>query len=243
MFGNNDLYLYYKIENNMENFNYDDFMMRYYHNHKYCPKCGENGGFIVTLAYCMLDINNKENYKDLNRSTCISCGDVHVVHDRIDEETKNNKLNKKLEMEKIKNLLNRDFIASDYEMKKMKRFSVVFPENLELFSWMVRSCEKPKYFDGKWLPMMITLYDPVGPSSSEGLYQQLITNNKGGKIRKKNKPFIIKLFQKDPTDLVVEEWEVEVKKYSIDFGNLDYSSIEPQEVTLIIEPKNCVLKK
>lgn len=74
----------------MENFDYDGFMVEYHNKHKYCPKCGKNEGFITTLVCYVLDINNKENYKDLNRSTCMSCGDVHTIHDRLDEEIKNN---------------------------------------------------------------------------------------------------------------------------------------------------------
>jgi len=58
------------------------YKLRYYADHKYCPKCGYEH-YISTLVAYTLDPNNFESYKDENRSTCGRCGDVHKVHDRV----------------------------------------------------------------------------------------------------------------------------------------------------------------
>jgi hypothetical protein len=44
--------------------------------------------FIQTLAGYIVDLSKPEEYKDLNKSTCNDCGDVHTVHDRISLEEK-----------------------------------------------------------------------------------------------------------------------------------------------------------
>jgi ribosomal protein S27AE len=59
---------------------YDDFMNKYKENHKYCPKCGHDSHRTTLLGF---NLNRKEEYKDLNRSTCMKCGDIHRVHDRV----------------------------------------------------------------------------------------------------------------------------------------------------------------
>lgn len=63
---------------------YDDFMIDYYNNHKYCPKCGSEE-HSSTLAGFILNMDNKEAYKDLNRCTCGNCQDRHTTHDRVSQ--------------------------------------------------------------------------------------------------------------------------------------------------------------
>ena len=53
----------------------------YYKNHAYCPKCGGSGG-TRTLLGCIVDLSNPSAFHDRNKVYC-SCGDVHLVHDRI----------------------------------------------------------------------------------------------------------------------------------------------------------------
>ena len=60
---------------------YDIFMGKYEEDHQCCPKCGSEL-YITALAGYILDMNNKETYKDNNRCTCTDCGDIHIRHDR-----------------------------------------------------------------------------------------------------------------------------------------------------------------
>lgn len=63
----------------------EKFLEEYRQKHKLCPKCGGTG-HSVTLAGYILDIDRKEDYKDLNNCFCGACGNSHTVHDRISEE-------------------------------------------------------------------------------------------------------------------------------------------------------------
>jgi hypothetical protein len=64
---------------------YDIFMDKYYELHKYCPACGSEGHMSTLVGY-ILNMDHKEDYKDLNRCTCTSCGDTHTAHDRVKDK-------------------------------------------------------------------------------------------------------------------------------------------------------------
>jgi len=64
---------------------YDLFMKDYYLKHAVCPKCGSQF-CISTLVGYVLDMSNKEAYKDLNKCECSVCKDKHRQHDRISLE-------------------------------------------------------------------------------------------------------------------------------------------------------------
>ena len=59
-----------------------EHMEEYYKQHKYCPNCG-SVQYTTTLVEYALDINKKDEYKDLNLCECMNCGDKHSVHDRV----------------------------------------------------------------------------------------------------------------------------------------------------------------
>ena len=61
---------------------HDDFIQRYNNDHEYCPKCGSNKYSITYVGY-ILNLDDKESYKDLNRCICSDCGDRHTKHDRL----------------------------------------------------------------------------------------------------------------------------------------------------------------
>lgn len=61
----------------------DDFMEEYGNKHQYCPKCGSDD-YMTTLVGYILNMDKKEEYKDLNICTCMKCGDKHTFHDRVD---------------------------------------------------------------------------------------------------------------------------------------------------------------
>lgn len=83
---------------------YDEFMKQYNLLHECCPKCGETS-YMTTLVEYVLDLCKKEEYKDLNRCTCGSCGDVHTIHDRVPKKDKQKiqeKINAIIELAKTK---------------------------------------------------------------------------------------------------------------------------------------------
>lgn len=70
------------LKTNTNRDEYDKFMEQYDEDHKFCPECcSEMYG--CTLVGYILDLDNKDDYKNLNRCTCVDCGDCHTVHDRV----------------------------------------------------------------------------------------------------------------------------------------------------------------
>jgi len=61
---------------------YNNFMEKYENDHKCCPKCGSMDHRTTCVGY-IVHMDKLDEYKDLNRCTCHSCGDIHTTHDRI----------------------------------------------------------------------------------------------------------------------------------------------------------------
>lgn len=74
---------YLVVESKGPSKEYEEFMFEYNKLHATCPKCRALS-FNCTLMGHVLDMSKKENYKDLNTCTCLSCGDIHTVHERIE---------------------------------------------------------------------------------------------------------------------------------------------------------------
>jgi hypothetical protein len=72
---------------------YDKFMKKYNKEHDVCPKCGSQICSTTLVGY-FLNMEKKEEYKDLNNCVCQNCGDKHTWHDRISIKEYNKK-NKK----------------------------------------------------------------------------------------------------------------------------------------------------
>jgi len=60
----------------------DDYRKKYNEKHKFCPKCGSIK-HTSTLVGFGLQLDKKDDYKDLNNCVCSYCGDRHTTHDRI----------------------------------------------------------------------------------------------------------------------------------------------------------------
>lgn len=60
----------------------DLFLSEYRKLHECCPKCGETSHCSTLVGY-ILNMDNLEDYKDLNKCTCIKCDDVHTTHERV----------------------------------------------------------------------------------------------------------------------------------------------------------------
>lgn len=81
------IYAPYIISNkdpNDKNTEYDDFMKEYSYIHKCCPNCGSESHSTTLIAY-VLNMDKKDEYKDLNNCKCFSCGNVHITHDRVNQ--------------------------------------------------------------------------------------------------------------------------------------------------------------
>ncbi len=63
----------------------DEFLKAYREMHRCCPVCGALD-CITTLVGYVLNIDAKDEYKDLNKCTCPFCGDIHSRHDRVSNE-------------------------------------------------------------------------------------------------------------------------------------------------------------
>lgn len=59
-------------------------MREYRENHTYCPECGSCKNHQTLMGYVM-DINHPEDFKDLNRVSCIECDWTGTVHDLVGE--------------------------------------------------------------------------------------------------------------------------------------------------------------
>jgi len=66
----------------IETEDYDEFMEWYENEHALCPKCGSSE-YITTLAVFILNFNDLEGYKDMNKCTCVDCKDIHKRHNRV----------------------------------------------------------------------------------------------------------------------------------------------------------------
>lgn len=71
---------------------YEKFMSEYESKHEACPKCGSLA-YSTTLMGFVVNMDNKESYKDRNTCTCMDCGDRHIMHDRVNKSIiRDNKL-------------------------------------------------------------------------------------------------------------------------------------------------------
>ena len=105
-----------------------------------------------------------------------------------------------------------------------------------------------RYVKGKsrWEPLEITLYDPVVPSASQQviewirLHHESVTGRDGyADFYKKNITFNVL----DPVGAVVEEWELKgAYIQSATFGDLDFATSDPVEISLTLRYDYAILK-
>lgn len=63
---------------------YEEFMREYEYRHEACPKCGSLAHSTTLVGY-IVNMSNKEAFKDRNQCTCLECGDRHIFHDRVNK--------------------------------------------------------------------------------------------------------------------------------------------------------------
>lgn len=120
--------------------------------------------------------------------------------------------------------------------------------DVSIDSWCVLSIDCPKGHVNdsgliEWLPMEIKLYDPIGLSSSNQIYRWIKKYNFNPLIRSE-RPNIIYVKILDPNKDCVEMWRlINCRIVSFDFGDYSYEKDEPNIISIIIEPENCVLSQ
>ena len=130
------------------------------------------------------------------------------------------------------------FIPS-FEPMIQNRFLVIFPEYLNIPSYLVKKTARPSAtfndrFEFRWDDINFTLYDPITQSTSRRIYEligaQLLYN-----------PLVIKLQMLSPVGDIVSDWSIWGIFNSVDFGDLDYSSNEMADITLNMSVSNVIL--
>jgi hypothetical protein len=132
-------------------------------------------------------------------------------------------------------MIEKDFTS--YEPKRKNRFVVEFPIECNIKEFTVNTVTNPKYINGEWQDIHITFYDPLAASTTLGLYKLIKF------VQDNNQKFTIKIKSLDPTGVNVETWLINVgNTFTIDFGNLDYSSDELQIIKMSLTPIDCCLE-
>jgi len=131
-------------------------------------------------------------------------------------------------------------LKSCFEPKRNNRWVVNFIDAYEgIQPYAVKTVTKSKLIDGSWSNIIITLYDPIGPSTTQALMEGIRSE---WQTNYREIPHIkYKLNMLDPTGVVVEEWSITGKLKEVDFGDLDYVNTEITEIKLLIEPISVIL--
>ena len=129
-----------------------------------------------------------------------------------------------------------------YLIKSMNRPSL---ENDEV---ILEHMNTTRYVKGKsrWQPLEIMLYDPIVPSGAQQviewirLHHESVTGRDGySDFYKKNITFNLL----DPVGAVVEEWELKgAYIQSANFGDMDFASSDPVEISLTLRYDYAILK-
>jgi len=142
-----------------------------------------------------------------------------------------------------------------YELKRMNRFIITFPERFNIPQWVTFETSRPsarlitkdilgvKLFKKLvWDDMIIKMRDPIGPSTSQSL-MDLIHKSLYEKKQIIKDKFDLKLEMLDPVGHVVEKWALSNCEFkSIDFGELSYQIDDPVVCTLVIQLGDVVLE-
>lgn len=128
-----------------------------------------------------------------------------------------------------------------HEAKVANRFVVEFPKELGIQEWTISGISNPHFVNNKWEDIRIQFIDVVGLMSPITALYKLTKMKKKWLSRKPLFTFNIKLV--DPTGVEIERWEISTKSIKeVDFGSLDYNYDKFIRLSLLLEPKDCVLK-
>ena len=94
--------------------------------------------------------------------------------------------------------------------------------------------------------MSLTLQDPIAPSSSQKVMEWVRLAHETISGREGYAAFYKKdfsLISMDPVGVAVEEWDIRGAFITdATFGDLDYSNADPVEISLTVQPDECILR-
>lgn len=155
-------------------------------------------------------------------------------------------------------------LPARYEPKRNNRWIVNLPTEMGIEPWLISSTSRPKlrykseHVQGGYAynPIWIRFRDPIGPSTTQKLWDLQIGTNSNHDFINENIVNIIDRFETirehgltydlellDPTGVVIEKWTIEgATILEIDFGDdLDYTDDDVVTCGIKIVPKNVVL--
>ena len=119
---------------------------------------------------------------------------------------------------------------------------------IEISSQEIHWINTVRYVAGKakFQPITITLYDPIAPSGAQQVMEWIRNHYESVSGRAGYADFYkrdIQLKMLDPIGTVVELWDIKGAQItSAQFNDLEYSSEEPVEIQITIQPENCILQ-
>lgn len=150
-----------------------------------------------------------------------------------------------------------------YEPKTTNRWVMLFPPDIGIQSWALKSVTAPKpnisvkemkfintetyvATSFKWEAMTVTVRDFIAPSQAQAfmewfrLHAESPTGRMGYAIGYAKDLELVTL---DPTGVAIEKWLLEkcIIRDAGDFGTLDYNSDEVREFSFTIQPQRCIL--
>jgi hypothetical protein len=153
-------------------------------------------------------------------------------------------------------------VPIEQEPKRKNRFTLEFPTELGIESYLVQTSAKPSLNINKteipymntstfvagrsvWQEMEITFIDVIGPSTTQKviewirLHFESATGRMGYAVGYK-KNLVLKAL--DPTGVEVEKWTlIGCQIVSANFDSFDYSADDLAMVTITIQPDLCIL--
>ena len=153
-----------------------------------------------------------------------------------------------------------EIMFTPFEPKTQNRF-IMYIEGIPAFT--IKAMARPtiqfdevvlehinvkRYVKGKgaWQPLEITLYDPIVPSASQAVMEWVRQHHESVTGRQGYSDF----YKKDitfnllgPVGDIVEEWILKgTYIQSANFGDLDYASSDPAEITLTLKYDYAILQ-
>tara|TARA_R110000851_G_scaffold38986_1_gene99609 strand:+ start:117 stop:605 length:489 start_codon:yes stop_codon:yes gene_type:complete len=153
-----------------------------------------------------------------------------------------------------------DMLPNKFEPKRKYRW-VLAIEGIDAF--LLKSASRPsvsigeteipflnsrRYIAGKhsFEAMSVTLHDPIAPSAAQQVMEWIRTHSESVSGRAGYADFYkrdIQLKMLDPVGTVVELWDIKgAFLTSANFGDLDYGTEDPTDISLTIRFDNCVLQ-
>ncbi len=144
-------------------------------------------------------------------------------------------------IDRLERIKNSSRIDHNYEPKRNYRFTVNFPEEFNIDSFLVKSITMPTLSNGTCGSIEMKFMDVIGKSISQKLYD-LYEKFKKTLSDSEKGIFSFEIAILDPVGAPLETWKIDVETIkSINYGTLDYSDDGISEVIMVVQPKSCVL--